>query len=239
MVQNPNIAKGCPKNTDRAKVKEQWHEIKTMLNSIGPPTRETEGWMKVWTDLKTSVKNKLIHNGIENRVSGSAGPFRTKILSPLDEAVAGLLQMESVIKPEGLAKDNLCEEYHVEDVNSDDSEKNLNLNRQSNATGMKTTRHSKAIEKETLLQQQLKIQTNLYNDVKNSLSEILRYSRKTFKLQEDHFELKKEKLKLYREDMAKKDMQRTAMLKLRTEEIDLKRRKIEIEETRNSYMKNI
>lgn len=240
MMQNESLAKGYHKNTERAQIKEKWNDLKRKLNTIGPPSREAEGWMKVWADLKTGVKKKLVFNKAESQATGG-GTFKQKVLTPLEESVAGLLQMNSIINPgPGIgiqsASISLDEEIHGGDINSDASEVEIVLPSQTNATSnRKRSRNTKAIEKQSLLEEQVKVQTELYNKVKKSLSEIERYSRKTYKLQEEQLRIKKQNLLIKKEEIKKKELYRLEILKLRKEEIHLKRRKIELEETRNGF----
>ncbi|KNC30055.1 hypothetical protein FF38_06223 [Lucilia cuprina] len=69
------------------------------IKTLGTPAREIEGWMKVWADMKTSVKQKLMHNKIESRAT-EGGNFNQKVLTQLEGSVARLLQMDT-IRPEG------------------------------------------------------------------------------------------------------------------------------------------
>lgn len=238
MEQNPNLAKGFHKNTEKSTTNQQWGVIKTKLNSIGPPTREIDGWMKVWADFKTSVKKKRMHNKMESRATGG-GIFKQKVLTPVEETVAALLQMDSIINPEGptfgVANASVVDfrEETYEELITDISMEGLPPSSNCNPRPSKAKEQAKSMQKYTLLEQQLKVQTDLYDDVKKSLAEIERYSRKTFKLQEEQLKLQKEKVQLYKDEIKKKDIQRSAMLKLRMEEIQLKTRKIELEELKN------
>lgn len=255
MTKNPNLAKGYHKNEEKVVIKEQWNTIKDKLNSIGPPSRDSEGWMKVWADMKTSVKKKLVFNKQQNCATGG-GPFRQKALTALDEAVPGLLQLDSIINPKPVTfgiqnatssrnKETHESEETIDCVETHDSLEANEEDGNSNGSGdntileqsrvRKTKRHSKASENQSLLQQQLKIQSDLYNDVKKSLSEIERYTRRTYKVREEELKIKKEKLQLYKEEIKKKEKLKSAMLKLRMEEIELEKRRIEIEENRMLY----
>ncbi|XP_059219669.1 uncharacterized protein LOC131995955 [Stomoxys calcitrans] len=235
MCQNPNIAKGYHKNTDKLSIKEQWNNLQRKLNSLGPPTREAEGWMKVWADMKSSVKKKIVHNKMESRATGG-GIFNQKLLTPLEEAVAGLLQINSIVSPEcpsiGVQSSpvNLIQEILEDEVDGHVSEDNVEVDIQPNTSTRK--RKQRTVDKNVLLDQQLKIQTSLYEEVKKSLSEIERYSRKNYKVQEERLKMEKEKLRLYKEQIRNKENYRTNILKLRTEEITLKQQKIEIEKAR-------
>lgn len=211
-MQNDTLAKGYHRNVDKLVIKEKWNEIKTKLNSVGPPARETDGWMKVWADLKTSVKKKLVYNKAESRATGG-GSFKQKCLTPLEESVAGILQMDSIINPEGLSFGILNEpathvENHAEDGNSNASEENelpsCSSRSDVHRSGVNRSRNCKSVQKASLLEEQVKVQIDLYTSIKKRLSEIERYSRKTYKLKEEKLKLKYEKLRMYKEEIKKK-----------------------------------
>lgn len=123
LEKNPSLAKGFKKGTVPTNFKQQWENIASILNASGPPSRDGDGWqkvtnihisvffcrliksnifVKVWRDLKFKVKRKIVKNKSEMRATGG-GINKYVILSPLEEAVANLLQFEKQINPEGSA----------------------------------------------------------------------------------------------------------------------------------------
>ncbi|XP_073830328.1 uncharacterized protein [Musca autumnalis] len=114
--------------------------------------------------------------------------------------------------------------------------------RNEQVPSISTKRAKKSDHKNELLEEQLKIQTALYTDVKRSLSEIERYQRKTYKLNEEilklksrEFKLKEEELMLLKEDLKSKEAFRKELLHRRKEEIEIERKRLELEEIRNSF----
>lgn len=90
----------------------------------------------------------------------------------------------------------------------------------------KKVRKNKAQEKMSLLEEQVNLQRELHMDLKNKLSEIERYTKKIY-------EVKKEKLKLYKSELKKKDEHRRALLGIREAELEVKITKVELEKSKS------
>ena len=122
METNPNIARNIIKKSE---AKAQWENFTTQLNSLGPPIRDAETWMRVrttlsltltltlslqnliyihifqvWTDLKAKTKKKKMENEKEYKATGG-GPNRIHVLTPLEETIARVINLERVINPPG------------------------------------------------------------------------------------------------------------------------------------------
>lgn len=69
--------------------------------------------LQVWRDLKKDLKRKLVTNKAECRATGG-GIFKQLTLSPLEEAVANLLQFDKQINPEGAVLGVQCEGHSTQ-----------------------------------------------------------------------------------------------------------------------------
>ncbi|XP_036335024.1 uncharacterized protein LOC118745616 isoform X1 [Rhagoletis pomonella] len=97
MQDNQDLAKGI---CGRTRGKPRWEAIAVELNSLGPPLRSWEKWLKVWTDLKSKTKKKISENRAEFRATGG-GPNSLHILTPLEEGVASFLRYYICSDPPG------------------------------------------------------------------------------------------------------------------------------------------
>lgn len=241
MEKNPHLAKGFNKGLHKFDLKDEWNKVADHLNKYGPPMRKGEGWLKVWADYKFKLKKKLVHNKAECRATGG-GPFKQYILTPTEDAASKLLQLDSIINPGQTfgtqrrlsaskesenSVDLNCSNEESCGENEEEPLKTQPATKQKSSSKRTFNKNNKT-EKNELLSEQLKVQTQLYSNVKRSLSEIERYSRKTYKLKE-------EKLKLYKEELKRKEDNRKFLMKIKLDEIDIKRRKIELEECKSGY----
>ncbi|XP_067629238.1 uncharacterized protein [Eurosta solidaginis] len=103
LEKNPCLTKGFQIGMALANFKQQWEAISIKLYSLGPPLRDSGGWQKVWRDLKFKVKKKLVKNREESNATGG-GMNKQFTLSPLEEAVANLLQFDKQLSPEGIVQ---------------------------------------------------------------------------------------------------------------------------------------
>ncbi|XP_049308998.1 uncharacterized protein LOC125777719 [Bactrocera dorsalis] len=86
MATKRDIAQGFQK-PPKEEVQEFWEEVARNLNALGPPTKDSNTWRKVWIDWKCYMKRKLSHNKKE-RMSTGGGPCHLQRLSPLEESGA-------------------------------------------------------------------------------------------------------------------------------------------------------
>lgn len=70
LAQKPQLAQSYHSGLHKVDTKEEWKEISTKLNCLGPPSRTGPEWMKVWADYKCNLKKKILHNKIELRATG-------------------------------------------------------------------------------------------------------------------------------------------------------------------------
>lgn len=242
LQQNPNLARGFNNGPNKINVKEEWNKIGAKINVLGPPTRSGEGWMKVWSDYKFKLRKKLAHNKRECFATGG-GSYKQHVLSATEEAASNLLQLDSIFnarpaigikrsnnemqRPKDNAEDfPVIEEPPIvenENPSTSNSAKEPTTQKETNKILFSQKPSKKSTTKTDLLEEQLRIQSALYTDVKKSLEEIERYQRKSFKLKE-------EKLKMFKENFKKKNEYRKELLKLRSEEIEIKRRRLVLQE---------
>ncbi|XP_039967496.1 uncharacterized protein LOC126767985 [Bactrocera neohumeralis] len=93
MATKRDIAQGFQKRP-KEEVQEFWEEVARNLNALGPPTKDSNTWRKVWIDWKCYMKRKLSHNKKE-RMSTGGGPCLLQRISPLDEKVIALTGLET------------------------------------------------------------------------------------------------------------------------------------------------
>ncbi|XP_036348036.1 myb-related transcription factor, partner of profilin-like, partial [Rhagoletis pomonella] len=97
---NPQLARGFHKGVAKLDARKEWDTIAEKCNSLGPPVRDGEGWLKVWGDFKFKVKKKVVLNKKESRATGG-GINNQKSLSSMESAVANLMCFESMVNPPG------------------------------------------------------------------------------------------------------------------------------------------
>ncbi|XP_065368785.1 uncharacterized protein LOC135961218 [Calliphora vicina] len=83
----PEIALNKPVfGANKAKIEGIWADITNKLNGLGPPQREVAEWKKVWAELKSRTKKKLLENH-QSIITTGGGPYHHDSLSPLEEMV--------------------------------------------------------------------------------------------------------------------------------------------------------
>lgn len=281
LEKKPDLAKSYHNRLHKVNIKEEWNKIANKLNPLGPPFRLGSEWMKVWADYKCNLKKKLVHNKAESRATGG-GLNKQHIFSATEEAACGLLQLNTIINPEGVVfgiPQNFPKghQYIDDDVDMNENEENIapstsQINKKKSTQKVtekidliehdvviidnekiigpctsqtnKKGSNKKVNDKIDLVEQQLQVQTDLYNEVKESLKQIERYSRKQHKIKEEKLKLykseqkrKEEKYKLYKSELKKKDEHRKLLLNLRKDEIEIQTRRIELEEWKHGIKK--
>lgn len=233
---NPNLARAYHSGLHKVNTKEEWAKIAIELNSIGPPMRQGTEWMKVWADFKCNLKKKLLHNKAECRATGG-GPHKQFVLTTVEEAASSLLQLDSIVNSDGEIgvsntplKSSYCPMDTTKENESSEYISTPRIRKKVETKADKT-------EKTALLENQLKVQTELYSQVKDSLQNVERYNRKIFKIKEEELKIYKaaekreeEKFLLYKKELKSKEDFRNKLLKARTEEIEIKKRRIELDE---------
>ncbi|XP_067622736.1 uncharacterized protein [Eurosta solidaginis] len=97
MQEHPDLGKGV---CGKAQGKSRWELIAAELNSLGPPMRSWEKWLKVWTDLKSKTKKKCSQNRMEYQATGG-GPNNVHTFSAIEEAIISFLSIDAYIDPPG------------------------------------------------------------------------------------------------------------------------------------------
>lgn len=60
---HPDFGKGKRKETiENLRLDEEWKMLTDELNAIGPPSRSSFDWRKVWTDFKANKKRRSATN---------------------------------------------------------------------------------------------------------------------------------------------------------------------------------
>lgn len=263
MEKKPYLAKGYNKGLNKINTKDEWNEVAEELNSIGPPFRTGEGWLKVWGDFKFKLKKKLSHNKAESHATGG-GAFKQFALSPVEEAAVSLLQLRSIVQhkePFGLKRarssspkqvlsadevfDIVIEETVQTSTPAKKCKKNISgttgdlslieepcsfsktfpnaySDENVDPNNSKKVRKNRECEKLKLLEKQVEYQKEISSELKKSLTEIEKYTRRIYKIKE-------EKLKLFKEELKRKEEHRKELLKIRAAELEIKKKKLEID----------
>ncbi|XP_055914609.1 uncharacterized protein LOC129947881 [Eupeodes corollae] len=205
MESNPNLARGVGEfGSSKKNQKEYWDQFATTLNSLGPPTRDGKEWHKVWLDYKLKIKRKLSMNKAEVVATGG-GKYSQVSLTPLEQAVDELLGLEQAVRPEGMcfgsshqiSEDLIIGLQDIEVLNEKDpGEADTQKSPPPPLTAMKRTTMNENSEKERLrlLQGQTATQTELVKIEKEKLSflsDIARFSRKSYEIQREKLALLK------------------------------------------------
>ncbi|XP_065359735.1 uncharacterized protein LOC135961140 [Calliphora vicina] len=179
MVEHPELAKGHINSPEaRSKSRHLWERLTQALNSACFPTRDTNGWKKVWADYKNHIKVKCKRNKIG--ISGTGGgPSSYCALTPQEQEVCDLLAINvsvhgmsgrkdfgastptntgpSTSLAEIIAEnDNVEENVHVMDDSIETEEhnvENLNVN-----TSHRPRRNERLSSKESLIKKQVENQ---------------------------------------------------------------------------------
>ncbi|XP_017466221.1 PREDICTED: uncharacterized protein LOC108359074 [Rhagoletis zephyria] len=225
MEENTDLARGI---CHKAVAKPRWERITQELNSLGPPTRSSDAWQRVWNDLKYKTKKKSAHNHAENLATGG-GPNNTVPLSNLEETVNRLMSYTTYNNPPG-------EEFGIE--NNDDNEsvteveiysdhdipgpsRNVIPSREHgrNSSSNPKRREEKQIallERQTDQQAEFQKETlATLKEMKQSLSNIEVYTKKTYYI-------KKDKFAIYKQEMESKRRDRKAKLELKKKLLEIK-----------------
>ncbi|XP_053968300.1 uncharacterized protein LOC128869723 [Anastrepha ludens] len=245
MEEHPQFAKGICNKVHAAK---KWEEFTTELICLGPPIRTAAKWIKVWADMKSKAKKKMSQNKAELRATGG-GPNKLQGLSSTEESIIGLLQFDVCINPPGvefgldtttsdqftvLSASNPSPELLVQ--NYEESEVDLNLNvHEEPAEKTRTNKKSQKAERLRLLELQTDGQKQFYEQmistlhkIKQSAAETAEYSKKNYELKknatDELLQLKREKLRVYKEEVLKKQQDRRSKLQLKVAILEIKKK---------------
>ncbi|XP_037931809.1 uncharacterized protein LOC119666601 [Teleopsis dalmanni] len=118
MELHKEIATGFVKG-DKVATDQLWAELTGELNSHGPPSKDIQGWKKVWLDWKATVRKKIAHNNSEARATGG-GPFNKYVLTAAEKAIGRLCGIFKVVRgiKNTVEFGQLCS--NDEDVSSDE-----------------------------------------------------------------------------------------------------------------------
>ncbi|XP_037931785.1 uncharacterized protein LOC119666577 [Teleopsis dalmanni] len=118
MELHKEIATGFVKG-DKVVTDQLWAELTGELNSHGPPSKDIQGWKKVWLDWKATVRKKIAHNNSEARATGG-GPFNKYVLTAAEKAIGRLCGIFKVVRgiENTVEFGQLCS--NGEDVSSDE-----------------------------------------------------------------------------------------------------------------------
>ncbi|XP_029409084.2 uncharacterized protein LOC105231785 [Bactrocera dorsalis] len=92
MEKKPDIANGFHKGP-KEDLQAFWQEVASNLNALGPPSKDSLAWRKVWIDWKCYIKRKLTSNKKE-MLSTGGGQCRLQRISPLEEKIVRLTGLE-------------------------------------------------------------------------------------------------------------------------------------------------
>ncbi|XP_067614160.1 uncharacterized protein [Eurosta solidaginis] len=214
MQEHPDLGKGV---CGKAQGKSRWELIAAELNSLGPPMRSWEKWLKVWTDLKSKTKKKCSQNRMEYQATGG-GTNNVHTFSAIEEAIISFLSIDAYIDPPGeeIGMGNVVVQSRiggrteiVEDEQENEvPERSVSCEIQERAALQATpARMSKNIsEKEkrlALLEKQIDIQSKHFKalkrntlGIKKSVVNIEGYMRRLVALNFEAVTLKQEKLEI-------------------------------------------
>uniref|UniRef100_A0A0K8VVS0 Regulatory protein zeste n=4 Tax=Bactrocera latifrons TaxID=174628 RepID=A0A0K8VVS0_BACLA len=207
MERNPDLARGlAPFGSTKKNRMELWEGIASELNNIGPPIRSGSEWNKVWLDYKLKLKRKIADNRKEIAATGGIGwSYTQRSVTPLEQAVDELLSLQQAVNPSGAAFGSTAptpapapaptpayvEEEHLEDVEvQPEQAANISISTRQAPTRVEERENlrMKALEKQADTQESL---VGIMKNIHSVCNEISRYTRKIY-------ELKKEKLVLYK-----------------------------------------
>ncbi|XP_037947147.1 uncharacterized protein LOC119679066 [Teleopsis dalmanni] len=225
MKKYPAIAQGSCKSD---MVKYTWQIITNELNSLGPPIKTWDKWVKVWIDLKAKTKKKLIKYRA-NSLSNKRNPKKLHVLTVTEDAINHILSLKCEINtPSGehnppsmkLAHLKKNEPKCVSSSNKIDHQaivQPLDCVTKLTSKKEKISNCSKInrVEKQSLELEQ----DNYYNKIYRSVQNIESILISTFKNEEQYrkekLALKREKLRVYEENAKKKHKYRMLKLKLK------------------------
>ncbi|XP_055905759.1 uncharacterized protein LOC129941212 [Eupeodes corollae] len=93
LQEKPEIAQGYSK-IPKEEINAFWEQVKTELNSSGPPSKDATAWRKVWLDWKAYIKRKMTENKKESKATGG-GSNKMHTFSILEESVIRLTGLET------------------------------------------------------------------------------------------------------------------------------------------------
>ncbi|XP_558492.3 uncharacterized protein LOC3289901 isoform X1 [Anopheles gambiae] len=93
----PDIARALSRGSQT----QFWEELTTQLNALGPPVKTVGTWKRVWFDYKCAVKKKLLDNKNALAATGYGRRFGTKTLNELEERVATISNLRSIVVGNG------------------------------------------------------------------------------------------------------------------------------------------
>ncbi|XP_039968542.1 uncharacterized protein LOC120780315 [Bactrocera tryoni] len=241
MEENPQFARGiCTKVQAATK----WEGFALELNCLGPPTRPAAKWMKVWADMKSKTKKKLSQNKAEYRATGG-GTNRLQGFSNTEESIIGLLEFDACINPPG-AEFGLDISGDVEPQlpaptnptpHPQAEESEVEFHSEAYEPPARKTRPIKKCNKAErlrLLDSQTNAQKQYYKEmvptlgvIRKCAEEKVEYLKKQYELDKNATEvmlqLKKEKLRVYKEEVLKIQQDRKSKLQLKLAILELKK----------------
>ncbi|XP_039969067.1 uncharacterized protein LOC126764442 [Bactrocera neohumeralis] len=244
MEENPQFARGiCTKVQAATK----WEGFALGLNCLGPPTRPAAKWMKVWVDMKSKTKKKLSQNKAEYRATGG-GTNRLLGFSNTEESIIGLLEFDACINPPGAefgldisgdvepqlsAPPNPTP--HPQAENSEKSEVEFYSEaHELPARKKRPIKKCNKAERLRLLDSQTNAKKQYYEEMVSTLGDIrkcaeekVEYQKKQYELDKNATEvmlqLKREKLRVYKEEVLKSQQDRGSKLQLKLAILELKK----------------
>ncbi|XP_037930398.1 uncharacterized protein LOC119665172 [Teleopsis dalmanni] len=90
MEKYPDIAKGI---CNKARSRPTWEKIAVELNSLGPPIKTWDKWVKL-------KQKKIAANTAQFKLTGG-GPSLVQTLSPMEEAIDNLVDLNQSTDPKG------------------------------------------------------------------------------------------------------------------------------------------
>ncbi|XP_055845200.1 uncharacterized protein LOC129911423 [Episyrphus balteatus] len=246
---NLNIAQGICTKTNAQK---KWEEFAVELNKIGPPQREWHKWMRVWADLKCKIKKKnnriMYQNGVkidENTLNLS------RHFSELEEMVINMLGFNKHLSQ--FQQDYEFDDTKMTD-STEDNEKYGNIDFDDEIMKLSTSsptifknepeeEYSSIMDTERksnfsmdkykiILEDQNLAQKQFYNkmidlmgDMKRSMSNMEDYIKKGVQQKDDLIELKRLKLKAYKENKINQTVYSKSKIRYKNELLAIKKMK--------------
>ncbi|XP_049316751.1 uncharacterized protein LOC125779435 isoform X1 [Bactrocera dorsalis] len=189
MATKRDVAQGFQQRP-KEEVKEFWEEIANDLNALGPPSKDSSTWRKVWIDWKSYIKRKLSANKKEIMSTGG-GQCRLQPISPLEEKVIALTGLEtctSGIRGARAYGDSAQVQDVAQTSEMDISACSEDRNEIPSCSRVSSQRGERRTDKESassLLKEQIALQKEFYEDTKNhneaavnKMEEVVTYLRR-------------------------------------------------------------
>ncbi|XP_049308092.1 uncharacterized protein LOC125777372 [Bactrocera dorsalis] len=236
MEGNPELARGmAPFGSTKKNRMELWEGIASELNNIGPPIRSGSEWNKVWLDYRLKLKRKIAGNRKEIAATGG-GPYNQRSLTPLEQAVDELLSLQQAVNPSGAAFGSttpapapapayLDEEHLAEVEVQPEQAGNVSISSRQAPTSRVEDRENlrmKALEKQGETQESL---VGIMENINSVCSEISRYTRKIYELKKEKLALYKMKEERKKEENNQKNRRHKEKIEIKLKELDLKKLK--------------